>query len=198
MELPQFGLRAYALFYSRHGLRESFKQSELDWIVSQSMRKKIFFLLLRAGWISKISRNSYRCVAPESAVKELLQFRVPEAIKKAVKPYAFTGLSAVEIWSDFAYVQRGFEKSPYFIKVLEKDLRYWKAFFNEKNIPNYVNKGSTMGEYIILIPCRKIKSVIKEGLSTEQLKETMRMAKENSMYAYAYHYMRKKYGVVAG
>ncbi|MBW2994855.1 hypothetical protein KY312_00745 [Candidatus Woesearchaeota archaeon] len=196
-EIPQYGLRAYALFYSKHGSRESFKQSELDWIVSQSMKKKIFALLLNAGWINKIKRNKYRCIEPKKIMKGLLEFKVPEIIKKAKKPYAFTKLSAVEIWSDYSYIQRGMEKSPYFIKVLKKDLRYWKDFFNKHNIPNYVNEGSTIGEYIILIPVEKIDSTEKNNLKIEPLKETLKTAKENEMYRYVYNYMRKKYGPIA-
>ena len=63
-EIPQYGLRAYALFFIRHGLKGQFGQSELDWIVRQSMKKKIFSLLLRSGWIKKASRDRYVCVSP--------------------------------------------------------------------------------------------------------------------------------------
>jgi len=196
-EIPQYGMRAYALFFWKHGSREPFKQSELDWIVSQSMKKKIFSLLLRSGWITKQSRDSYTCIEPEKVVKGLVEFRVPESIKEAKKPYAFTNLSAIEIWSDYSYVQRGIEKSPYFIKILKKDLVYWKEFFNKKNIPNYVNEGSTIGEYIILIPVAKVDFAVKENLKVETLKKTLEMAKENEFYTYAYNYMRNKYGYAA-
>lgn len=196
-EIPQYGLRAYSLFYSKHGSREAFKQSELDWIVSESMKKKIFSLLLKSGWIKKESRTTYKCIEPEKAIKDLLEFKVPEIIKKAKKPYAFTNLSAVEIWSDYSYVQRGMERSPYFIKVLKKDLGYWKEFWNKNNIPNYIKEGSTIGEYVILMPVDKIKAVEKQGLRVEPLKQTLRIAKENEMYSYAYNYMRRKYGTAA-
>jgi hypothetical protein len=192
-EIPQYGLRAYSLFFSKYGSKESFKQSELDWIVSQSMKKKIFSLLLRKGWIKKISRDSYQCVEPEVAIRGLMDFKVPELIKETKKPYAFTNLSAVEIWSDYSYVQRGIEKSPYFVKILKKDVPYWKEFFNNRNIPNYIGKGSTIGEYVILIPVEKIKAVEKMGYKVESLKKALAMAKSNSMFAYAYNYMRKKY-----
>ena len=192
-EIPQYCLRAYAFFFSKHGSRERFKQSELDWIVSQSMKKKIFALLLKAGWIRKETRNFYKCVDPKKAIKGLLQFKVYEVIKKAEKPYAFTNLSAVEIWSDFSYVQRGIEKSPYFIKVLKKDIGYWKSFLNQRNIPNYINSGSTIGEYVILIPVEKIKAVDREGYKVESLKETLIIAKKNEMFDYAYRYMKRKY-----
>jgi len=192
-EIPQYGLKAYALFFSKHQDKEEFKQSELDWIVGQSMKKKIFSLLLRAGWVKKQADNTYVCINPEIIIKSLLEFKVPQIIKEAERDYAFTNLSAVEIWSDYSYVQRGIEKSPYFIKVLKKDLKYWKNFFNKHNIPNYVNKGTTIGEYIILIPVEKLSFVKKEGYKVESLKETIKLAKLNEMYLYAYNYIKNKY-----
>jgi len=196
-EIPPFGLRAYALFFSKYSSIEPFKQSDLDWIVGSSMKKKIFSLLLNSGWIKKESKNTYKCLKPNDIFKNLLEFKVQEIIKKAEKKYAFTNLSAVEIWSDYSYVQRGIEKSPYFIKVLKKDIDYWKKFFNKNNIPNYVNEGSTIGEYIILIPVSKIQNETKNELKVEKLKNTLEIAKNNDMYNYAYNYMKKKYGPTA-
>ena len=192
-EIPQYGLRAYALFFSKYGSRESFSQSELDWIVSQSMKKKIFALLLNAGWIRKTSRKTYKCIDPGKVLKGLLELKIPKIMKHSKREYAFTNLSAVEIWSDYSYVQRGIEKSPYFIKVLKEDLDYWKVFFNKHNIPNYINEGSTVGEYVILIPADEIDSTEKQGLRVEKLRNTMKFAKSNEIYLYAYNYMRKKY-----
>ena len=195
-EIPNYGLRAYALFFAKHGINEEFKQTELDWIVRQSMKKKIFSLLLKSGWIRKHSGNTYTCVNPKRIINGLLEFKVPEIIKKADKPYAFTGLSAIEIWSDYSYIQRAIEKSPYFIKVLKKDLKYWKGFFNKYNIPNYIKEGLTIGEYIILIPVKKISSEDKNGFNVETLQNTVKSAKSNELYLYAYNYMRKKYGAI--
>lgn len=192
-EIPNYGLRAYALFFSRHGLNEEFTQSDLDWIVGQSMKKKIFSLLLNNGWIKKVSYDSYKCVNPEQIFRGLLDFKVPQIIKETKKPYAFTGLSAVEIWSDYSYIQRGREKSPYYIKVLKKDLQYWKNFFHSYRIPNYVGSGSTIGEFVILEPVEKLNSTEKEGIKVETLRETERIAKANSFYAYPYNYMKEKY-----
>ena len=50
-----------------------------------------------------------------------------------------------------------------------------------------------MGEYIILIPVEKLSFIEKEGYKVESLKETIRLAKLNEMYLYAYNYMRNKY-----
>ena len=195
-EIPNYGLRAYALFFSKHGLHEEFTQSDLDWIVGQSMKKKIFSLLLNNGWIKKVRANSYKCINPELILKGLLDFKVSQIIKEAKKPYSFTGLSAIEIWSDYSYVQRGREKSPYYVKILKKDLRYWKSFFNRYRIPNYVKTGSTIGEFIILEPVEKLDYTEKDEMYVDTLKETEKMAKANSFYAYPYNYMKEKYGTI--
>lgn len=197
IEIPQYGLKAYSLLFSRHGTQEEFKQSELNWIVSDSMKKKIFSLLLKNGWIKKCANQSYSCTNPSEAIKGLLEFRVPKMIKEAKKPYAFTQLSAVEIWSDFSYVQRGMEKSPYFMKVLKKDLKYWKEFFNRHEIPNYIDHGTTIGEYIIFIPVSKLKFEEKDEFNVDSFAETMKYAKSNDIYAYALEYMKSKYKVAA-
>ncbi|OIO21294.1 hypothetical protein COV61_01710 [Candidatus Micrarchaeota archaeon CG11_big_fil_rev_8_21_14_0_20_47_5] len=195
-EIPQYGLRAYALFFSKFGSVAPFSQSELDFAVSQPMKKKIFSLLLRAGWIKKYTKNSYLCQKPNEIFLHLLDFKVPSIMREAKKPYCFCGLSAVEIWSDYAYIQRGRERSPYFIKVLRKDLGFWKEFFNLHGMPNYEGRGTSIGEFVILIPVKRINGVEKEGLWVEPLKETMKQAGKNEMFSYAYDYMGKKYGKI--
>ncbi len=197
VEIPRYGLKAYALLYSKYGTHGEFRQSELDWMVSASMKKKVFSLLLRSRWIRKHPNGTYMCTSPSDAIKGLLEFRVPEMMKSAKKDYAFTGLSAVEIWSDFSYVQRGMEKSPYFIKVLRKDLKYWKGFFNKNKIPNYAGKGSTIGEFVILIPVSSLPYNEKNGFKVDSFKETIIYAKANEAYAYASEYMEGKYGAIA-
>lgn len=195
--MPQYGLKAYALLFSKHGVQGEFRQAELDWIVSVSMKKKIFSLLLRSGWIKKHPSGAYSCTNPSDAIKGLLEFRVPGIMKNAEKEYSFTRLSAVEIWSDFSYVQRGMEKSPYFIRVLKKDLKYWKEFFNKNEIPNYVGSGAAIGEYVILIPVSSLSFEEKSGFKVDSLKEAMKHAKSNDMYSYASEYMGRKYGASA-
>ena len=196
IEIPQYGLKAYALFFTRYGLHGEFSQSDLDWLVRQSMKKKIFSLLLKAGWIKKKSRGTYICVSPEKAVRGLLDFKVPNIMKISERPYTFTDLSAIEIWSDYSYVQRGIEKSPYFINVLKKDLNYWKAFLNKNDVPFYINGGTTIGEYVILKPVDTMQPVEKGDFKVISLLKTEKLAEKNEVFLYAYKYMRQKYGSV--
>lgn len=193
IEIPRYGMKAYAMLYAKHGTKEKFRQAELDWIVSESMKKKIFSLLLRNKWIKKNTDNTYSCVNPSEAIKTLLEFRVPELLKKAVKDYALTKMSAVEIWSDYSYVQRSVEKSPYFIKILKKDLKYWKSYFNKNSIPCYENQGTTIGEHIILIPVNELNYEEKDGYKTDTLKKAKEYAESNQIYEYAAEYIKNKY-----
>ena len=192
-EIPEYCLRAYALFFSKYGTNIPFKQAALDWIVAESMKKKIFSRLMHAGWIGKKTRESYICKSPAAVMEALLDFKVPAIMKKAERSYAFTGLSAVEIWSDYCYVQRSREKSPYFIKIEKKDIAYWKAFFSKQGVFYYFEKGGTVGEYIILFPVEHIVFVEKEEIKVESMKETIQFAEQNEMYQYPLEYIKNKY-----
>lgn len=194
MEIPKYVFKAYAMFYLKYGNKAEFKQSGLDWIISISMKKKIFSYLLRAGWIKKIKRNSYKCVKIEEVMEDLFKFKVPEIIKKAKKAYAFSMMSAAEIWSDYSYIQRSWEHSPYFIKVLKQDLPYWKNFFREKGVPVYIKEGTTIGEFIILIPVDKLKFEEKNELRVEPINETINFCKKNNLFNYPLKYIEGKYG----
>jgi hypothetical protein len=196
-EIPQYCLKAYALFYTRFGTSRQFEQSELDWVVSQPMKKKIFSILLNSNWIRKKSRNSYLCNKPSEIFTHLLEFRVPEIMKISKREYSFTGLSAIEIWSDYSYIQRDMKRSPYFIKILKKDIKYWKGFFAKEGTPAYEKQGTNIGEFIIMIPVDRIVCWNKQGLRVDPLDETMNEAGQNELYAYAYNYMREKYGQAA-
>lgn len=187
-------MRAYALLFSRFGTARAFAQSELDFALSPSMKKKVFSILLNSGWLRKGSRKEYHCNEPGEVMRHLLDFKVPKMLGQAERPYAFSGLSAIEVWSDYAYTQRSYERSPYFIRVLRRDVPYWKGFFAAKKVPAYIGKGTTIGEFAILLPVAKMESVEKDGLSVEPLEDAMEEAKGNEMHYYAYEYMKKKYG----
>jgi len=59
-EIPPYGMRAYALFFLKHGSRGEFTQHELDWIVGESMKKKNIFCIIKI-WLDsqKIKRTLY-------------------------------------------------------------------------------------------------------------------------------------------
>lgn len=194
MEIPKYVFKAYAMLYLKYKDKEEFKQNELDWITSTSMKKKIFSYLLRAGWIRKARKDSYKCVKTEEVMKSLFRFKVPEIIKKAKKAYAFTMMSAAEIWSDYSYIQRSWDHSPYFTKILKSDLSYWKDFLRKHGIPFYLEEGTTIGEFIVLMPVEKLEYQEKDGLRLDSIKETIDFCKKNNLFSYPLKYMGEKYG----
>lgn len=196
-EIPQYCLRAYAYFFSHFGVNHSFGHSELEWTVSRQMGKKIFSVLLNSGWIRRAKRDQYYCSNPADIFLHLLDFRVPAVMKTAKRSYCFFGLSAIEIWSDYSYVQRDMKRSPYFIRVLKSDLGYWKKFFAENEVPAYIGHGSTIGEFAILEAVDHFDKIEHGGLFVEPLRAAMEEAKENELFSYAFDYMGEKYGTAA-
>ena len=71
---------------------------------------------------------------------------------------------------------------------------YWKSFFSKNDITFYIDHGATKGEYVIVKPVSRLRSVQKDGFGVVSLSEAKRKAKSNEVYNYAYDYMRRKYG----
>lgn len=193
-EIPRYALRAYALLYNRFGTEKEFKQDSLNWLVSTAMKKKIFSVLLNSGWIKKNSKASYLCLSPENIFKDLFSFKLPDILKNAKKDYCYFGASAVDIWTKFSYMQRGWEHSPYFIKIKEEDIVYWKGFFSKEGIPYFLNEGSFLGEFAILKLASKMDCTNVDGYPVDKLEEVVDFCKKNlSLFEYALAYLVKKY-----
>ena len=192
-EIPRYALRAYGLLYTKYGIEEEFSQDDLNWIVSSSMRKKIFSVLLNSGWIIKISKRSYSCTDPKIIFKTLFLFKVPGVLKSSKREYCYTKMSAVEIWTDFSYIQRSWEHSPYFIKIKEEDLDYWKEFLSKWGIHYFVKEGSFIGEFIILEPKKKLSCSIHNGFPVENLDITVKFCQNNTLFEYPLAYLKQKF-----
>ena len=78
--------------------------------------------------------------------------------------------------------------------MLAKDIPYWKSFFNKEGIPHYEHSGTTIGEYVILIPAETITNEEKEGFKVDSLPETLSYARSNEVFDYATHYIERNYG----
>jgi len=194
-EIPKYALRAYALLYTKYGTDEEFTQDSLNWIVSSSMRKKIFSVLLNSGWIEKKSKRKYVCINPENILTSLFLFKVPDILKKSEKEYCYTGMSAAEIWTDFSYMQRSWEHSPYFIKIKESDLDYWKDLLSEHGIPYLTEQGTFIGEFIILKPQKKLDYSIHNDFPVDKLDDVVDFCKKNSLFEYALAYLKEKFNL---
>lgn len=194
-EIPRYALRAYGLLYAKYNIKGEFSQDSLNWIVSLSMRKKIFAVLLNSGWIIKKSRRIYTCVDPKIIFNSLFLFKVENALKKSEREYYYSKMSAVEIWSDFSYIQRSWEHSPYFIKIKENDLDYWAEFLSKEGIPFFIKEGSFIGEFVILDPEKKLKYCMHNGFPVEKLNDVVKFCQNNSLFEYALAYLTQKFNL---
>ncbi|MBI4454260.1 hypothetical protein HY636_06470 [Candidatus Woesearchaeota archaeon] len=192
-EIPKYVLRAYALLYTKYGTENRFTQDTLNWVVSSSMRKKIFSVLLNSGWIVKTSKREYMCNDPKTIFSSLFLFKIPEILKTSKKKYYFCKMSAVEIWTDFSYIQRSWEHSPYFIYINKEDLNYWKGFLSKFNMPFFIEEGSFIGEFVILMPRKRLICTTYNHFPVEKLSSCVKFCKNNSLFEYPLAYLKEKF-----
>lgn len=161
------------------------------------MRKKVFHVLTKEGWLRRVSRGKYVCIRPEDVFRKQFEFKVPEILTTAKKPWCYARASAVEVWTDFSYVQRSWEYSPYFIKVLKKDTRYWEGLFSAYDINVFTREaGSAIGEFVVLDPVEKLDPVTYKGSPVDRLEDVVKFCEENlSTFEYPLAYLAKKHGV---
>lgn len=177
--IPSYAQNAYAVLFNRFRSRP-FAPDYLSWFVSRSMTKKILYTLEKGNWIRRIERGKYVCVKPEEAIEGLVRFRVPKLLEDAEKKYCYSKSSSVEIWTDFSYVQRSFEHSPYFIRVLKEDLKFWVDYFRDHKIKVFIKEPKpALGEFVVLIPKRDFKFVTYHNKPVEPLNETKSFCEKN-------------------
>ena len=183
--LPAYAQEAYAILRNRFA-EGSFPADYLSWFISRNMAKKTLFVLEHAGWIRRERRGSYVCVNADDAFRSMLEYKVPKLLLESGMRYAYAGASAVEVWTDFSYVQRSWEHSPYRVKVLEGDLKKWVGIFRSHRVKASVLKPeAALGESVVLEPVKRLSPVSHGGLPVEPLDEVVRYC-ERHLEAFEY------------
>ena len=184
----------YSLLYLKFGDRQ-FGLDSIRWYFSTQMLKKLVFGLVKSGWLQNIRRGVYACVSPKETVAGLFEPKVEGALPQAALKYCFTKASAAEIWGNETYIQRSWEYSPFFVKVLKKDLRKWKQFLDSKEIKFFVeNPSNTVGEFVVLVPVVSMKVDFHNEKPIEPLQETIKFCEANKdCFEYVLAYLSNKY-----
>ena len=150
--VPTYAQEAYAILRSRFG-SDRFPANYLSWFVSRGMVKKTLHTLEHAGWIRRVEKGSYVCRNADEIFRSMVEFRVPRLFSEAGMKYAYTEASAVEVWTDYSYIQRSWEHSPYFVKVLRSDLDGWISYFRKHKVKVFTSKPEmAIGEFVVLNP----------------------------------------------
>jgi len=194
--IPTYAQQAYAILYNRFA-DQPFDSDYLDWFLSRSMVKKTLHALEKKGWIRRVRKGSYVCLEPGEVFKDMVQFNVPRLLEEAGMRYAYTGASAVEVWTDYSYMQRSWEHSPYFVKVLRKDLESWTKYFREHKVNVFVEEAEpAIGEFVVLFPEERLDFEVYDGKPVDKLREVAKFCERNiEVFEYPLAYLKSKFGV---
>lgn len=194
--VPPFAQEAYAILRARFA-GDPFPASYLGRFISDAMVKKTLHTLETAGWIRRVERGTYVCVAPDEVVRSMVAFRVPDLLEDAGMPYAYAEASAVEVWSDFTYIQRSFEHSPYYVTVRREDAEAWIAHFRDHRVTVFDDEvRPALGEFVVLRPRDAVEASEHDGVPVEPLDRVVRYMEEHlDAFEYPLAYIRAKYGV---
>jgi len=194
--IPTFAQQAYSILYNRFG-DQPFESNYLDWFLSRGMVKKTLHVLEKKRWIRRVRKGSYVCIGPDEVFRSMAQFRVPGLLEEAGRNYAYTGASAVEVWTDYSYIQRSWEHSPYFVKVLDGDVKFWTRHFRGHKVNVFVKEAQpAIGEFVVLFPQEQLKYEVHDDVPVDNLREVTRFCERNiEAFEYPLAYLRNKFGV---
>ena len=194
--VPSYAQEAYAILRSRFA-GDSFPADYLSWFVSRSMVKKTLHMLEHAGWIRRVDRGSYVCNNADEIFRSMVEFKVPKLLSEAGMRYAYTAASAVEVWTDYSYIQRSWEHSPYFVRVLSSDLSKWISYFRMHKVKVFNSKPElAMGEFVILKPERELATVTHNGVPVDPLESAVSFSEKHiHTFEYPLAYLQAKFKV---
>jgi len=195
--VPVYAQEAYAVLRNKFG-GEAFPSDYLSWYLSKEMVKKILHTLEHAGWIKRIDRGKYSCNKSDDIFKSMVEYRVPELLRSSKMRFCFTEASAVEIWTDYSYIQRNWEHSPYYIRILSKDSKEWIDYFAKHKVRSFLSEAEpAIGEFVILRPQKGLANVvIRNDLPVDSLKAVVKYCEKHfAAFEYPLAYLKAKFNV---
>ncbi len=194
--IPTYAQEAYAILCNRFA-SDSFPSDYLSWFISKGMVKKTLHTLEKAGWVRRVGKGSYVCVNASEIFKSMVEFKVPKLLHEAGMKYVYADASAVEIWTDYSYIQRSWEHSPYYIRVLRSDLNKWIQYFRKHKVKVFVNRAEpALGEFVILKPQERLDGEEHNNWPVEPLDAVVRYSEKHvNAFEYPLAYLRAKFKV---
>lgn len=194
--IPTYAQEAYAILYNRFA-SDNFQSDYLSWFISRSMVKKTLHVLEKAGWIRRVGKGKYVCANADAIFKSMIEFKVPMLLEEAGRRYAYADASAVEVWTDYSYIQRSWEHSPYYVKVLSRELNEWVEYFRGHRVKVFVNIAEpSLGEFVVLKPHEGLVHEEHNNLPVEPLDTVVKYCERNiDSFEYPLAYLRAKFKV---
>lgn len=187
-------------------LNEAFRDNEFTidefrTVFPSPQPTKTAYDLIKLNYITRINKGKYKVTSPREFVKVIVNENKNQinVLDYANRIYAFSNDTAVRIWTEGYYwtnFTKGFK--PIHLKVLKKDLGYWKKFFRDNDIEFALDNHRIMfGVMFILHPSETVLTECKDGNQVVPLEETISFCKENILvYEPALTYISDNYGPV--
>ncbi|MEE8403270.1 MAG: hypothetical protein V3R93_05920 [Candidatus Hydrothermarchaeaceae archaeon] len=188
-------MKLYGWMYEAFGDRR-FTINDFRAVFPGPSPAKVIYDLIRLNYVNRIKRGIYRVMAPARLVEKIVEgnLKQEDILKSATKKYAYCDNDAVNIWTD-GYYWTGFTAGfkPIHIKVLKKDLSWWKNFFREGSV-----EFSILGEHrtffgllYVLHPEDMFRIEQREDVPIIPLKEAIEFCRENELtYGPALEYLK--------
>jgi hypothetical protein len=192
-------LQIYAILLNKFGERK-FSTKELkflDLFMSKNMKKKFIFELTEKSWLIREGRGNYRCISPKVVFESFFKPKIMNLLKSTKLRWCFYGLNALEVYTNFSVDHRSWMSSPFYIKVLEKDLKAWLTLFKKNDINVHLNESKAeFGEYAVLTPLDDFRCKIISNYPVESLENVSNFARQRKFeFAYEIDYLDEKYGI---
>lgn len=179
--------------------KEEFTMNGFKAVFPSPQHAKIIHDLIDLGFVRRVRRGKYAVIEPKKFVHKIVNesMKQEDILSRADRKYAFCGNIAVGLWTE-GYYWTGFTKGfkPIHIKVLKKDLRYWKEFFKKNNAEFALenDRKTLFGPTYILQLAMDFKIEFKDNVKVIPLEEVIRFCKANELtYKPALEYLEEKY-----
>jgi hypothetical protein len=180
------GLTYLDALISRFG-DEAFTASEFEAVTGNTRPAKLLSELKMRGVVERMGRGTYRVLPlPERPDKRMIEWeRVRNIILNAPWNKAWTGSTAVEIWTNGRYK---ISPNPYLrvfhLLVHKSEMEEWKKYLRRSGV-SYSGK-KRVGSFVSLEATLKIKSTLVAGEPVIPKDEVLRIIKNHpALYAEA-------------
>lgn len=175
----------YDLWFMLHTWKKDFTAREFKETFPSPSPDKVLHDMVKKGLLKKAGRGEYRVNSPAEYVKK--KFGITEAyelVRCVGLEYAFTGTDAVFFWTKGGYnADRFLAFYPIHLKVENKDLVEWQAFFRSRGKKYHINgevvRETFYGCFYELYPESKFSSTEIKGYKVIPLDETIEFCRKN-------------------
>lgn len=190
--------KMYGWIYAAFGDKQ-FSINEFKAVFPSPQHAKVIFDLIQSKYIRRVSRGRYTVTPPRELVHQIIldSIQKEHIMTEAQKKYVFCANDAVAIWTD-GYYWTGFTRGykPIHIKVLRKDLVYWKHFFKTMGAEFALEDEdrTLFGITYILHTARDFEIELKDEIQVVPLNEVIEFCQANELtFRPALEYLDDRY-----